>query len=88
MMGDPLLFIESIPVAETRAYVKRVLTYHWMYGLRLRAEAQSLDDTALGGWPLYRNPTVAPIPSTTGRAPGTGGAVVPVAPPGDVRPSS
>ena len=29
--GDPLLFIEAIPVDETRGFVPRVLTYTWIY---------------------------------------------------------
>jgi soluble lytic murein transglycosylase-like protein len=86
MLDDPLLFIESMPVAETRAYVKRVLTYHWMYSRRLGNEAKSLDDTASGGWPLYRPPTASvqspPISTPVG---------APVAPPsqnGYARPTS
>ena len=51
---DPLLFVESIPVAETRSYVRRLMEYHWMYRRRLGQDAKSLDDTARGGWPLYR----------------------------------
>jgi soluble lytic murein transglycosylase len=31
---DPLLFIEMIPVKETREYVERVMTNYWMYRLR------------------------------------------------------
>ncbi len=67
-MGDPLLFIESMPVSETRAYVKRMMTYHWMYRRRMGRDAKSLDDTAGGGWPVYRpaessTPLAAPVPS-------------------------
>jgi soluble lytic murein transglycosylase len=64
MMDDPLLFIESMPVSETRAYVKRMMTYHWMYRRRMGRDAKSLDDTAGGGWPLYRpgNVSTTPIP--------------------------
>ena len=53
-MDDPLLFIESMPAPETRAYVKRMLTYHWMYRRRMERDAKSLDDTAQGTWPIYR----------------------------------
>jgi soluble lytic murein transglycosylase-like protein len=50
---DALLFVESIPVAETRSYVKRVLLYHWLYRRRFGQDAKSLDDTARGQWPIY-----------------------------------
>ena len=51
---DPLLFVESIPVAETRAYVKHLMEYHWMYRRALGQDAKSLDETARGQWPRYR----------------------------------
>jgi hypothetical protein len=51
---DPLLFVESIPVAETRSYVKRLLLYHWLYRRRFGRDAASLDATARGDWPIYR----------------------------------
>ena len=50
---DPLLFIESLPVYETRDYIKRVLTYHWMYRRVMGRTAPTLDETASGGWPIY-----------------------------------
>lgn len=52
--NDPLLFVESIPVAETRSYVKRLMEYHWMYRRRFGEDAKSLDETARGEWPVYR----------------------------------
>lgn len=52
--NDPLLFVESIPVAETRSYVKRLLAYHWLYRRRMGQEAASLDETARGEWPVYK----------------------------------
>jgi soluble lytic murein transglycosylase len=52
--NDPLLFVESIPVAETRSYVKRLMAYHWLYRRRFGQDANSLQDTASGAWPLYR----------------------------------
>ncbi len=51
--NDPLLFVESIPVAETRSYVKRLMLYHWFYRRRFGQDAQSLEDTARGQWPVY-----------------------------------
>jgi soluble lytic murein transglycosylase-like protein len=51
--GDPLLFIEAIPIDETRAYVPRVLTYTWIYAARMHLPSPSLDELAAGGWPQY-----------------------------------
>ena len=31
---DPLLFVESIPASETRAYVERVMANYWIYRMR------------------------------------------------------
>ncbi len=50
---DPLLFVESIPVYETRRYVKRLMMYHWLYSRRFGQESASLDETARGAWPIY-----------------------------------
>jgi soluble lytic murein transglycosylase len=51
---DPLLFVESIPVAETRSYVRRLMVYHWLYRRCFGQEAVSLEETARGQWPIYR----------------------------------
>lgn len=53
---DSLMFIESMRAPETRSYVKRLLTYYWMYHRRNDIPAPSLDDTARGGWPIYQPP--------------------------------
>jgi soluble lytic murein transglycosylase-like protein len=58
--GDPLLFIEAIPIDHTRAYVPRVLAYTWLYAERLRLPAPSLDELAAGLWPRYGAPDAAP----------------------------
>jgi len=56
---DPLLFIESLPAAETRAYVERVLSNYWIYRLRAahyqqnNDELRSIDMLAQGQWPRY-----------------------------------
>lgn len=52
-LGDPLLFIESVPGDETRAFIPRVLAYTWIYAARLHLPAPSLDDLAAGAWPRY-----------------------------------
>ncbi len=59
---DALTFIESIRIQETRAYVKRVLMYHWMYERRMGEPAPSLDETAAGQWPIYHPPAQPPMP--------------------------
>ena len=51
--GDPLLFMEAIPVAETRDFVHRSLTYLWIYAARLGLPAPSLDALAADIWPSY-----------------------------------
>jgi soluble lytic murein transglycosylase len=58
---DPLLFVESIPIAETRSYVRRLMEYQWMYRRRFGQDARSLDQTARGEWPIYR-PALSPLP--------------------------
>ncbi len=50
---DPLLFIESLPTDETRDYVRRALTYLWIYSERLHLPSPSLDALAAGRWPRF-----------------------------------
>jgi soluble lytic murein transglycosylase-like protein len=54
--GDPLLFIESIPYWETRAYVGTVLRNLWVYERQLNTPTDSRAMLAQGQWP--RVPTV------------------------------
>ncbi|WP_372624383.1 transglycosylase SLT domain-containing protein [Falsiroseomonas sp.] len=49
--ADPFLFIESIPVGETRVFVQRVLAYSWIYAARLGLPAPSLDALTAGQFP-------------------------------------
>ncbi len=51
--GDPLLFIEAIPIAETRAFVPHVLLYSWIYAAQLHRQAPSLDSIAAGEFPRF-----------------------------------
>lgn len=51
--GDPLLFIESIPFAETRHYVEVVLRNYWMYQSRKGETPASLQAIAAGLWPRF-----------------------------------
>ena len=51
--NDPLLFIESIPAAETRIFVERVLTNYWIYRIKFNQGTESIDKVAEGEWPVY-----------------------------------
>ncbi len=51
---DPLMFIEMMPMAETRNHVERVLAFYWLYRLRLGQVPTSLDDVVQGDWPRFR----------------------------------
>lgn len=52
-LNDPLLFIESIPFAETRAYVAIVLRNYWVYQRQSGAKPESLKAMAQGMWPRF-----------------------------------
>jgi soluble lytic murein transglycosylase-like protein len=54
--GDPLLFIEAIPVPETRAFVQHVLLYSWIYAARMHLPAPSLDELSAGEFPRFTAP--------------------------------
>lgn len=51
--GDPLLFIESIPYYETRAYVGIILRNYWMYERQAGVRPQSAAGLAQGYWPRF-----------------------------------
>lgn len=50
---DPLMFIEMIPIKETRDYVEHVLSNYWIYRMRDKKQTQTLDILAQGQWPSY-----------------------------------
>ncbi len=50
---DPLLFIASIPVRETRLFIERVMANFWIYKMRLSQGTPTLDALASHRWPLY-----------------------------------
>lgn len=52
-IDDPLLFIEMIPYAETRAYVERVMANYWIYSLRMGTGVATLDAVAAGSPAIY-----------------------------------
>ncbi|MBM3566729.1 MAG: lytic transglycosylase domain-containing protein, partial [Alphaproteobacteria bacterium] len=51
--SDPLLFIESIPLRETREFVERVMANLWIYRHRMGQDSPSLAQLAAGEWPVY-----------------------------------
>jgi soluble lytic murein transglycosylase-like protein len=51
--ADPLLYVASIPLDETRDFVQRVLANYWMYEIRLGQPTPSLDQIAAHEWPRY-----------------------------------
>ena len=53
--SDPLLYIESFPVSETRTYIKRVMSNLWLYRARLNQPMTALKDLAEGHWPYYNS---------------------------------
>jgi soluble lytic murein transglycosylase-like protein len=70
---DPLLFIEAIPFAETRAYVAIVMRNYWMYQRQVGAPTTSLTAMAQGQWPRFPDLAMA----TASRAVGATQAVAP-----------
>jgi hypothetical protein len=50
---DPLLFVASIPVRETRLFIERVMANLWIYQLRLGQKTPTLDALASHRWPVY-----------------------------------
>lgn len=54
--NDPLLFIESLPYSETRAFIERVMTNYWIYSQRMTQESATLDALRDGKWPIYKLP--------------------------------
>ena len=51
--GDPLLFMESLPYYETRAYVNIVMRNYWMYQIQAKGAAECLTGMAQGLWPTF-----------------------------------
>ncbi len=55
-INDPLLFVESVPMHETRDYIHKVLANLWIYQMRLGQPVTTLDAVAAGAWPVYQVP--------------------------------
>ena len=52
-IDEPLLFIETIPFGETRAFVERVLSNYWIYRVRMGQETPTLEAVASGRWARF-----------------------------------
>ncbi len=52
-LGDPLLYMESIPYWETRGYVAIVMRNYWMYERQAGAASDSRVALAQGMWPTF-----------------------------------
>ena len=50
---DPLMFIETLPLLETRLFVERVMANLWAYRQRMGQPTPSLDQLVNGRWPQY-----------------------------------
>jgi soluble lytic murein transglycosylase-like protein len=48
---DPLLFLESVPLTESRDYAKKMLVNMWAYRARLGQPSPSLEQLAANEWP-------------------------------------
>lgn len=51
--SDPLLFLETFPVAQSRAFTERVMANYWIYRMRFGQPTPDLDALAEGHWPIY-----------------------------------
>ncbi len=64
--GDPLMFIEAIPNAQTRGFVEDALIYSWHYAAQLHLPATSLDALAAGRYPRLMRAGEGSTPRTAG----------------------
>jgi hypothetical protein len=53
-MTDPLLFIEAMPVKETRDYIRKVMATYWVYRARFNKPLTAMVELAVGRWPRYK----------------------------------
>lgn len=68
-MNDPLLFIEAIPFAQTRAYVAIVMRNYWIYQRETGAATSSMTAMAQGHWPLFPGRAVQTASAAAAYAP-------------------
>jgi len=53
LVTDPLIFIEKIPVTETRNFVSKIFSNLWIYRTLLEQQNPILDSIASNKWPIY-----------------------------------
>lgn len=53
LASDPLMFIETLPLLETRLFVERVVANYWIYRALLGQPRPSLQAVLEGRWPRY-----------------------------------
>ncbi|HEX8374069.1 MAG TPA: lytic transglycosylase domain-containing protein, partial [Geminicoccaceae bacterium] len=86
---DPLLFIESVPIEESREYVKKVLANLWAYQARLGQPTPSLRALAENRWPSAgRTETTAGLPVRRQVASAVSAQKMALAAPAAVRPAA
>jgi soluble lytic murein transglycosylase-like protein len=59
--NDPLLFVESIPYAQTRNYVMQVMANYWIYSELTGKANYSVHALLHGHWPWYEPYTGGPV---------------------------
>lgn len=50
---DPLLFIETLPIKETRDYMQKVMATYWVYRARFNKPLTAMAELTVGRWPTY-----------------------------------
>ncbi len=50
---DPLLFIETLPIKETRDYMQKVMATYWVYRARFNKPLTAMAELTIGQWPTY-----------------------------------
>lgn len=51
--NDPLLFIETLPIKETRDYMQKVMATYWIYRARFDRPLKAMAELTIGRWPTY-----------------------------------
>jgi soluble lytic murein transglycosylase len=75
--GDPLLYVESIPYWETRAYVSIILRNYWIYEMRSDKSTGTMTSLAQYLWPSFpkANGTSVTVRVMAGGTNGSGGQI-------------
>ena len=56
---DPLLFIETLPIKETRDYMQKVMATYWVYRARFNRPLTAMAELTVGRWPTYNRGDVS-----------------------------